>query len=359
MNQRAISVSDETSWSIPATMRRWAGAWAAFWFTPTSPVGMHAVRFMTGLLLMFWLAPMAGQYGSLFGYGWVDRQAYLEMQSLPGGTPFPVGRWSLVFLVGANPAALALLFWGTLAVFGLFTLGIATRVTGVLTWILVVSNIANPALHYDVDYLLVVVTFYLMVGYLLFDQWSGTPTLVGRAFGSSTFLTPFRTAAPETPSYAAALTVRLLQVHFVIVILSAAFHKTQSAEWWTGAAFWYWLNRPETLDIEKLRAMRPFANTTLAFLSLATYATLAWQFTFPLFAFRPSWRPLLLGGAILGWLGLTFIFGLPYFGPLYMILCLNFLTPPEWSRLLGWFRSFRPAAAAHAPNPKFRPRVKA
>ena len=55
----------------------------------------------------------------------------------------------------------------------LFTLGVVPRITGVLTWVAVVSYTANPALAYDADPLLAMLAFYLMVGYLLPGQYGG------------------------------------------------------------------------------------------------------------------------------------------------------------------------------------------
>ena len=55
----------------------------------------------------------------------------------------------------------------------LFTLGIATRITGVLTWVAVVSFLGNPAASYDADFLINILAFYLMLGYLLLGFWNG------------------------------------------------------------------------------------------------------------------------------------------------------------------------------------------
>jgi hypothetical protein len=63
---------------------------------------------------------------------------------------------------------------------------------------------------------------------------------------------------------------------------------------------------------------------------------LAWQLTFPLFAWKPRWRLVLLGGAALGWLGTALVYGMPVFGPAYFLGCLTFLTAAEWRRALAW-----------------------
>src|SRR5262249_13605369 len=66
------------------------------------------------------------------------------------------------------------------------------------------------------------------------------------------------------------------------------------------------------------------------FISIATYAVLAWQLTFPLFAWRPRWRVLLLAGAALGWAGSVFLYHEPVFGPVLFLASLTYLTQAEW-----------------------------
>jgi hypothetical protein len=53
----------------------------------------------------------------------------------------------------------------------------------------------------------------------------------------------------------------------------------------------------------------------LSYLSLGAYLTLGWQILFPLYAWRERWRFLLVGGAIVGWLGTAFLYQLPLLGP--------------------------------------------
>src|SRR5215207_4783123 len=79
------------------------GAWADFWFRPTDPVGLKALRVLGGLLLLFWLLPFAGQYDSLFGLGgWFDARAYAEVARIPDLPPH-LFSWSVLYVCGANP----------------------------------------------------------------------------------------------------------------------------------------------------------------------------------------------------------------------------------------------------------------
>src|SRR5262249_8151521 len=163
------------------------------WFAPTDPVGLHAVRVAAGLLFLAWLLPFVGQHEALFGLqGWVDARAYQEGARLPGGLPGSAS-WSLLYVCGGNFAALAVVYGLGLLVLALFTLGLWTRLTSVLAWLVVASFAANPAFGYGADSLLTALAFYLMVGYLLLDQWGQPQTLLSRLVG------PFRPDGERTP----------------------------------------------------------------------------------------------------------------------------------------------------------------
>src|SRR4029077_4990805 len=94
---------------------------------------------------------------------------------------------SLIFLCGTSTAALQFLYWEAIVVFLLFTLGIATRTTSILTWALIVSFVASPAMTFDADFLLVMLAFYLMIGHVLLGQWNGAPSMANR-FGCAAAL---------------------------------------------------------------------------------------------------------------------------------------------------------------------------
>lgn len=313
-------------------------SWTNFWFAPADPVGLHWLRFLAGALFIYWLLPLAGHVDGLFGLeGWFGREAFIETSRLRGGEEDPgiTFGWSLLFLCGDNSTLLHLAFWGAIAVFALFALGIATRITGVLTWALVGSFLISPASSFDADYLLVIPALYLMLGYLLLGQWSRNLTPLERILGprGTSLFALFRAdrEAP-TPSHAANLAMRLLQVHFAFVVVTSVLHKLQSGAWWSGVAFWYPLTPPGTA-IEVLQR-RADSDSFLILISLSQYIVLAWQLGFPLFAWRRGmWRVVLIGGAVVGWIGSAGLFGLPLFGPIYLLCCLSYLTPEEWSRI--------------------------
>jgi hypothetical protein len=294
---------------------------------------LHWLRVLCGLLFLFWLAPFAGHQLELFSLtGWFDARAYREMLQ-PGGAAVPTG-WSLVYLCGENAFLLSALWLAALGVFLLFTLGVATRVTAVLTWLCVVSFTAAPATLYHADFLLIVLAFYLMIGYVLLGQWSGQPAPLERLLGRrDTFLSPWKEGRNVQPSYAANLAVRLLQVHFAIIFMASGLAKLQSGEWWRGAALWFPLHEPFNMTAERLASEAQYKDALLFFLSLAEYLMLAWLVCFPFFAWRSRWRWLVVTGGVLGWIGCIFIYGEPLYGPVYLIGCLSFLSADEWQAL--------------------------
>lgn len=328
---------------LPAAPQPTGQGWSAFWFAPGSPLGLHILRLLAGLLFLYWLLPFAGQLEPLFGLeGWFDRRAYAEfgreIRQFLGKTPV---NWSLLYLFGGQPAWLTIVYYSSLVILILFALGILPRLTALLTWVVVASFVANPATQDDADWLLPVLALYLLVGYALLGQGAPGQPWWWRVLGP---WGPGRLAAAadpfwRAPSRAATLALRLLQVHFALVMVSSGLHKLQFGDWWAGMALWYPLHPPLETRMDQVQELRSYAGFYLFCLSLAAYAGLAWQLTFPLFAWRRGrWRLLLLGGGLVGCLSMAWLYRVPVFGPALLIFCLSYLTPAEWQQLVEWSR---------------------
>jgi hypothetical protein len=353
-----------------------AGGWTRFWFTPAAPTGLHAVRLLTGLLMLAWLLPLAGHVDAFFGAGgWFDGQAYRELTRLAGESPRPLA-WSVAYLAGGNPALLAAVFWASVAAAALFTAGVAPRVTAVLAWVVAVSFTVSPALEYDADAFLVMFTFYLMLGYLLLGQREpGQPRLRHLLGPADAFLLGRRPDRAR-PSVAANVALRLIQLHFALILVTSGLHKLQFGDWWGGYALWFVLYPAGEATLREARAHAADRDAYLFVLSLAAYAVLAWQLAFPLFAWRHrpaaaagpegggwlrqasralvSTRTALIGGALVGWAGLVWLWRMPLLGPALVVGCLSYLTPDEWARVaaalgrIPVLRRLFPGAAAPA-----------
>jgi hypothetical protein len=339
----------------PATTAAATNAWTRFWFTPIPTTGLQCLRVLSGLLFFGWLFSFVGHQAEIFSLnGWLDNGAFEKLRGQQDLAPAPIG-WSMLYLAGESVALFQTMYWGALAVLALFTLGIATRITGVLTWVIVVSFFANPATSYEGDYLLGILAFYLMIGHLFVGQWHGNLSSAERVLGAggdfvlARWLSRHR-AAGRPASCSANFIMRLVQIHFVIIVVTSALHKLQISDWWAGVALWYPLHPTFKATAETLQRERPSAEFTFFCLSLAQYLVLAWQLALPVFAWRTGrwWRGVLLGGAALGWLGAFFLFQLPLFGPFMMLGCLSFLRPEEWA----WARERVFSFSASAPAVK-------
>ena len=328
--------------------------WTRFWFNPAAPTGLHCVRVLAGVVFLLWLVPLTGERYALFGLdGYFDAAAYREASKLPEVARPPMN-WSLLYAFGSTPGLFDLFWWGSIAVLTLFTLGVATRVTALLCWLIVVSFLASPASHPDTDYVLVLPAFYLMLGYLALGQWSWSLAPLERILGprgTSVFALLRGNREERAPSHAANLTLRLMQVHFAIMVVTSGLHKLQVDHWWAGVAYWFPMHPPLQMDVAKLQAIRVHGDALLFVLTLAGYLALAWQLTFPVFAWRKRLRVLLLGGGLIGALGAIFLWGEPTFGPLYALACLTYLTPGEWRWLTDRIaRPFERHDATHAES---------
>jgi hypothetical protein len=336
-------------------------AWTRFWFAPSDPLALHVVRVLTGVLLLVWLVPLAGNVDSLFGLqGLFDQQARADaMDAMSRGVAsVRPSVWSVLYLSN-NPAWPTAVFWSSIGVLVLFTLGVYARVTAILAWVVVASFTDNPALDADGDALLRILSFYLMIGYLLMGQRQKDSSLLFRLLGRPVEW-PFAFSNKESasPSVGANVALRLLQVHFAIVFVITGLHKLQFGEWWQGTALWYPLHPPMSTTAEEVRAIGEHADAYFFFLSLVGYAVLAWEIGFPLFAWRRNLRLVLLGGGLVGCLGMMLVYRQPTFGPAVLVGCLAFVSSEEWSdwaaALLRLFGQTRPAQAESRTGPHVR-----
>jgi hypothetical protein len=333
-----------------------AGAWARFWFTPADPFGLNVLRVATGALLIAWLLTLTADAQGLFGLnGWFDAQAFRDASRQAADVPKPAS-WSLLYLCGESSAAFHAVFWTSLAVLGLFTLGLFPRVTAPLAWVVVSSFTASPAFDEEVEALFRLLSLYLAVGYLLQGPWRNA-SWFERLFGPwRTFL--FSRARGEAPgSIGVNVALRLMQVHLALVIVVSGLHKLQSGYWWAGVAHWYVLYPPLETNPDDLRVLANSGRFYLTLLNLAGYATLAWQLAFPAFAWRSGWwRALLIGGSAVGSFGLAVAYRMPAFAAAFVIGSFAYLNATEWQLVRSWLKRIvaqAPAApSAERPAPQ-------
>ncbi|MBY0586800.1 hypothetical protein K2X85_06465 [bacterium] len=283
--------------------------WNRFWFQQILPGRFHWVRFFTGLLLTCWLLSFAFSYQEAVGRdGWLDGKAEEAIRRLPESGEIPKS-WARD-LVPSSPALLGTLYLATIVNAVFLTLGWATRLTAPLAWLSVQIFTSNPILYDGSNALLAVLVLYVAVGcvgmhFRLFDL--GFAPL------------PWRALVLERPSVFANIALRLIQVHFAIIIVMSLLHKFQDAEWWAGDALWYSLYTPFETNVGNLLQQAGRRDNWLVLISLATYLTMIWQATFPIQPFTRLGRWVMFLGGVIGWIWCDLIARQPVFGPAIMI----------------------------------------
>jgi hypothetical protein len=111
----------------------------------------------------------------------------------------------------------------------LFTIGFATRLTSVLTWVGVLSYIHRmPIFLYGVDSIMNVLVIYLMIGP------SGATFSVDRLLEKWWAKKKGKPVPPVRPMVSANFALRLMQIQFCIIYMASGTSKLQGAAWWNG-----------------------------------------------------------------------------------------------------------------------------
>ncbi|WP_337175296.1 DCC1-like thiol-disulfide oxidoreductase family protein [Paludisphaera sp.] len=319
-----------------------ARGWSRFFFLPADPTPLGLIRAAVGLL-GFW---------SMFVIG-LDLHAYLGSQGWTDATgaynAMPPYGWSLWFYV---PDSLLRVAWlAALGVFASMTVGLFSRTTSVMAWIIIVSTVRRiPIALFGFDQILSTLALYVAV--------SGA---AGQAVSLDRFLTRWREArrnaamvrpkgarvvSPTTPgrpepTVSANIGLRLIQLHLAFIYGMAGLAKLQGPSWWTGMALWGTMTAGE---------FAAFNFTWLAawpmILNALTHGSLALEIAYPVLVWSRATRPLMIAGAVLLHLGIAVVSpGLTEFGLAMIAANLAFASG-------GWLRTL--AAGREDEQPAIR-----
>lgn len=287
----AINPETEPSGPEPLT-----SAWDRFFFRPADPAPLGLIRIATGLLLLWSLGWLGTDLrGFLGSEGWVD-QANLRDFRLNND----LWEWSLWDLVPDRmlvPAyALAMI------VLAMFTVGFASRITAPLAWAVAVSTSRrNPSILFGFDQFVSIWAFYLSV--------SGAS---GLTFSVDRLLSRRKRGPGEvTPSVAANVGLRLIQLHLAISYGAAGVSKLRGVSWWDGSALIKLLGNAEfrPFDLTWILAV-PGAEYAL---NLGAHLALWTEILYPVLIWKPRFRPWMLGAVVLMHAGIALMLGLTEF----------------------------------------------
>jgi hypothetical protein len=292
---------------------RLGDGWNRFWFTPSDPITLSAIRVLTalvalGLYLTYW-----PDLQRLFGPdGLLSRDSMLELR---GNVPV-----FSMFDHAQTASALAVMYWTGALALVLMLVGLFTRVTTVLALVAVLSLIhRGPVVARPVDDIVAMLMVYLCIG------------PCGAAFSVDARLARQRGdrsqsmlhSAPRLSS-AGTISLRLMQVHLTAIYAAMALAKLKGAPWWNGMAVWGLVARPDS-RVVNLTALA--AQSWIYVINLWTLAIVAFELCFALLIWNRTARPLLLALALPMWLATAVVSGMISFGLIMLVANLAFVSP--------------------------------
>jgi hypothetical protein len=315
--------------------------WTTFFFTPADPTVLGCLRVATGLLAFWSLLVYGFDLHDYFGsHGWADAELVRSIQR-------PLA-WSFWYAVGDD--WLSPVWYACLAVLALYAIGLFSRVTAVLSWVIVVSTARRaPIALYGFDQVLSALAFYLAVtgasGQAVsldrfWRRWRQAPRA---AAAPSSRLQPGAGAlsgrsvewAQPPSTISANLAIRLIQLHLLVIYGMAGLSKLQGPSWWNGTAIWQMMATGEFVG---------WNFTALAgwpwIINLLTHLSLALELLYPVLVWVQIVRPLLLAGIVALHVGIAVINpGLTEFAVIMIAANLVFVSG-------AWFhRRFFPGVA--------------
>jgi len=325
--------------SATGTVRDWGAdvvaGWNRFWFEPTDPATLAAIRICTGAMLFYTHLVWGLQLTTFFGeHGWLQPQAVSFLQS--GSYA-----WSYLWWF-ESPAALWTVHIAALVVFAMLTIGLFSRVVSILAFVAAVSYVgrATGAL-FGLDQINVMLAMYLIVG----------PS--GEAFSVDRWLKVRKAghALPVQKSWSANVSVRLIQVHMCVIYMFAGMGKLTGPAWWDGNAMWMAFGNLEyqSMDMTWLAEWPRLMN-------LMAHVTVYWELFYVALIWPRLTRPIMLLVAIPLHLGIAVCLGMITFGLMMLVGNMAFVSPALIRTIVGWMptgqgRGARADASSEAAPP--------
>ncbi len=238
-----------------------------------------------------------------------------------------------------DPTEMAIAHAVVLLILALFTLGLFTRVTSVLTWLACVSYIhRSQQVLFGMDTMMNLLLIYLMIGNS------------GGAFSLDRLIARYRAArnslarsgnidaptaaflARPTPTVATGFATRMIQIHFCFIYMAAGMSKLKGNMWWNTNAYWDTLANPEftLVYFEWYETMLRWLTHHRAIYAISAHLSVIFTLFMELslaFLVWTKMRPYIVIGAFLFHLGIATFMGLNMFALLMLTLLLAYLPP--------------------------------
>ncbi|MGL4552541.1 MAG: hypothetical protein ACRC33_15315 [Gemmataceae bacterium] len=336
--------------------------WDRFWFTPMDPTTLACIRILGGLLTLY---VHVCYCWDLLGYvgpkAWIDKDLALYVRNelpnyrfgldwMEGPVQFGQGNyyWSPYFHVWDDWAVVAV-HSGLLACMLLFTLGLWTPYTGLLTWVGAMAYVQRAtSTVFGLDTMMLIVLLYVQFGpsgaVLSLDRWLIERDARRRGVPPS----------PVEPSVSANFAVKMIQFHFAFIYFASGTSKLLGSTWWSGSALNLVVLNPAFAPMDwppyysglKWLAQSRWMWETV--MSVSITATLLLEISFLFLVWDGRWRWLLVSAATMLHTGIGLIMGLSTFSLMMMVMLVSFYPPDVLKKVLA-------AAGAAVRRPAAKP----
>lgn len=338
-------------------VRKFGDGWNRFWYTPVDPFPAAVLRIGIGLAAFYLIALFSFDLLQFFG-----PHGLLPIESVRA--IYPENYRLTYFESVQDVATLRLMHYAGLAILAANVVGLWSRVTSVLALIVFMSyfhrapmltSVAEPVIAMSLFYL----CFAPTGAYLSVDAWlrrrrEAKIAHAAQEAGDSRNINAVKkvraAAASNAPlqgrSFAAAVSLRLLQTHFALIYFLMFLATMQRNEvWWNGKAVWWLMARTESAMID----MRWLANYPYAIHAWTT-AIVLFYIAFAILIWNRTARPLLIALSAPFWIGIALISGLGPFCWAMFVGGLSFVSAEQWRGLCC--SKSAPAGATVVPSAK-------
>ncbi len=306
---------------IVTSLRTASDAWHKFWFEPADPLMLGIMRLLTGWMLFYNLLIWSLDLEAFFGdHG---------LQPLAAIRRIHESRLIFSFWLWIGDAYLWPIHFACLGITGMFCLGIATRVTSVLSFLITISYSQRvPIANFGFDQILGMLCLYLSLGpsgaAVSVDAWLRRWWLRRRGIE----------AVPQKFA-SARMSMRLIQLHLCAIYFWAGFAKLKGPSWWTGEAMWRVLANQEyqTMDLTWM-AWVPWLPYLIA------HITIVWEVFFIVLIWNPRFRPFMLLMGLGMHAGIGAFLGMWTFGLIMAFAYLAFSDPDIWRRRIAFIKNW-------------------
>jgi hypothetical protein len=284
--------------------------WNRFWFTPTDPATLGLIRICAGAMILYTHAVWSLDFDGLLG---PEAMLTIDLQQAPWiDRPLTWSHFNWI----SNPTALWTIHIAALVIMTMLTVGLFSRTTSVLTFLILVSYAHRAdGMLFGLDQINGLLAMYLMVG------------PCGGAYSVDRLIRRRRNQSTAVEKIASAnVAIRLIQLHMCVMYLFAGVGKLTGTEWWDGSAMFMSLVSYEyhpTFPPCDLTWMAAWPRT----LELITHVTLVWEIFYVALIWPKLTRPIVLALAVIVHLGIALAMGMITFGVMMIIGNLAFVSP--------------------------------